>query len=94
MAKAMWNGALIAESNETQSLEGNTYFPLKSVNPEYLSDSETTSVCPWKGTANYYSLRVGEQVNKDAAWIYRQPKPEAKQIANHVAFWRGVEVQG
>lgn len=93
MPKALWNGAVIADSDSTQLLEGNVYFPLESVNAAYLIDSETTSICPWKGTANYYSLRVNDQTNKDAAWVYRQPKPEAASIANHVAFWRGVQVE-
>jgi uncharacterized protein (DUF427 family) len=92
MYVARWNGAVIAQSDETVEVEGNQYFPMESVVTEYLVDSATTSTCPWKGLANYYSLNVNGNVNTDAVWVYRTPKDAAKDIANHVAFWRGVEV--
>lgn len=92
MPTARWNGEIIAESDKTEMVEGNHYFPLESVHAAYLRPSETTSVCPWKGTANYYSLHVGGQDNPDAAWYYAEPKDAAANIKGHVAFWRGVEV--
>ena len=92
MYVAKWNGAVIAQSDKTVEIEGNQYFPMDSVNSQYLVDSPLTSTCPWKGEANYYSLSVNGDVNKDAVWVYRTPKDAAKEIANHVAFWRGVEV--
>lgn len=92
MYVAKWNGAVIAQSDKTVEIEGNQYFPMDSVNSQYLVDSPLTSTCPWKGEANYYSLDVEGNVNKDAVWVYRSPKDAAKEIANHVAFWRGVEV--
>ena len=90
--KAIWNGTVIAESDDTVVIEGNHYFPRESVRAEYLVGSDTTSVCPWKGTANYYSLTVDGETNPDAVWYYAEPKPEAVQVAGRVAFWRGVEV--
>lgn len=93
MTEAWWNGALVARSNDIVTLEGNAYFPLSAVTPGVLEESSTTSVCPWKGTANYYSLRVGAALNRDAAWYYAQPKEAAKEIAGRVAFWKGVEVR-
>jgi uncharacterized protein (DUF427 family) len=92
MYVAKWNGQVIAKSDKTVEVEGNQYFPLESVNQEFLSDSEMSSSCPWKGQASYYNLEVDGQTNKDAVWIYREPKERAAQIAGHVAFWRGVEV--
>jgi uncharacterized protein (DUF427 family) len=93
MAKAMWNGAVIAESDDTVLVEGNHYFPLSSVKREYLEDSSHRSVCAWKGEASYYSLMVDGQRNRDAAWFYAEPKPDAAQIKDHVAFWRGVSIE-
>lgn len=93
MPKAIWNGSVIAESNDCEKVEGNFYFPPDSLKKEFFSDSTTTSVCGWKGTANYFNVTVGGEVNKDAAWVYRTPKNAAKQITNYVAFWKGVEVQ-
>ncbi|MGB2736432.1 MAG: DUF427 domain-containing protein [Candidatus Nanopelagicales bacterium] len=90
--KATWNGEVIAESDNTIVVEGNHYFPPDSVKREFLSDSATTSVCPWKGTASYHTLMVDGETNPDAAWYYPQPKDAAAQIADHLAFWRGVEV--
>ncbi|MEU9836227.1 DUF427 domain-containing protein [Streptosporangium sp. NPDC048047] len=94
MATARWNGEIIARSDDTRVVEGNHYFPIESVFPQYLRPSETTTVCPWKGTANYYTLEVDGKQNPDAAWFYADPKPEAAQIKGRVAFWRGVEVTG
>jgi len=90
--KAVWNGEVIAESDDTIVVEGNHYFPLSAVNESLLKPGDKTTFCPWKGTANYYTLSVGEDDNVDAAWYYAEPKSAAKQIAGRVAFWRGVEV--
>lgn len=90
--KAIWNNKVIAESNDTLVIEGNHYFPVSSVKKEFLTDSDTTSVCPWKGTANYYSLVIDGKENKDAVWYYATPKELAKGIKDRVAFWKGVEV--
>jgi uncharacterized protein (DUF427 family) len=92
MAIARWNGTVIAESDQTKVVEGNHYFPIDSVHQHYLRPSETTSVCPWKGTASYYTLRVDGSENKDAAWYYPEPKDAAAEIKDHVAFWNGVDV--
>jgi uncharacterized protein (DUF427 family) len=92
MATASWNGTVIASSDETVVVEGNHYFPLSAVSEGVLTASATTSVCPWKGTASYYSVVVDGQTNADAAWYYPEPKPEAEQIRDRVAFWKGVEV--
>jgi uncharacterized protein (DUF427 family) len=90
--KAIWNDKIIAESDDTVVVEGNHYFHLNAVNKTLLKESNTTSVCPWKGTANYYSLDVDGQTNEDAAWFYIEPKEAAAEIRGHVAFWRGVEI--
>jgi len=90
--QAHWNGTLIAESDDTVVVDANHYFPSESVNADYLIASDTTSVCPWKGTANYYSVRVDDNTNADAAWYYPAPKDAAAEIRGHIAFWRGVEV--
>jgi uncharacterized protein (DUF427 family) len=92
MAKAEWNGVVIAESDDTVIVENNHYFPLSSVRAELLRDSDTHTVCPWKGTASYYSLEVDGQTNVDAAWYYPEPKDAASEILDHVAFWKGVTV--
>ena len=83
----------MAESEHTEMVEGNHYFPPDSVRREYFRPSDTTTVCPWKGTASYYHVEVGGQVNKDAAWYYPSPAPAARNIAGHVAFWKGVRVE-
>ena len=93
MARATWNGAVIAESDRTQVVEGNHYFPPDAVDETLLRRSETHTVCSWKGTASYYDVVVGDQVNKDAAWYYPEPKSAASSIAGWVAFWRGVTVE-
>ncbi len=92
--KATWNGEVIAQSDDTVIIEGNHYFPLSSVDPAFFKRSDKTSFCPWKGTANYYTLSVGDTENTDAAWYYETPKDAAKQIAGRVAFWKGVQVTG
>lgn len=93
MAKAIWRGAVLAESDSTVQLEGNTYFPPGSVRREHLRDSDTHTVCGWKGTASYYHIEVNGEVNRDAAWYYPETKEAAKQIKGYVAFWKGVDVQ-
>jgi uncharacterized protein (DUF427 family) len=92
MAKAMWNGVVLAESDRCQIVEGNYYFPPETVSPEYLKGSSTHTRCSWKGEASYYTIVVNGQENKDAAWYYPQPKEKAQQIQGYVAFWRGVQV--
>jgi len=92
MPKAIWNGVLIAESDHTQIVEGNYYFPVDSIKSEHFRENENHTVCPWKGTASYYDIEVDGQVNRDAAWYYPSPKPAAKNIKDHIAFWRGVQV--
>ncbi len=90
--KAIWNCAVLAESDDTVVVEKNHYFPLASVKAEYLIPSNTTTVCSWKGTANYYTVKVGGATNPDAVWYYADPKEAAQQIRGRVAFWKGVEV--
>ena len=92
MAKAVWNGVVIAESDKTEMVEGNHYFPPESVNREYFADSSRSSVCPWKGTASYYDVVVEGKSNPGAAWYYPSPKSAAANIKDHVAFWGGVQV--
>jgi uncharacterized protein (DUF427 family) len=90
--KAVWNGTVVAESDATIVIEGNHYFPADSVKRDHFIDSSTTSVCPWKGDAQYYSVVVDGATNADAAWYYPAPKDAAKEIAGYVAFWKGVQV--
>lgn len=90
--KAIWNNQILAESDQTVVVENNHYFPKSSLNQEFFVPSNTTTQCSWKGEANYYSIVVNGQENKDAAWYYAQPKEAAKEIKDHVAFWRGVQV--
>ena len=92
MVKASWNGATIAESDDTVVVEGNHYFPRSSVDASVLHDSATTTICPWKGTAYYHTLVVEGAENKDAAWYYPDPKPAAAEIRDRIAFWKGVQV--
>jgi uncharacterized protein (DUF427 family) len=92
MVKAMWNDVVIAESDDTVVVEGNHYFPLGSVQPGLLKPSTTTSFCPWKGTANYYTVAASGAENRDAAWYYADPKSAAATIKGRVAFWKGVKV--
>ena len=91
--KAIWNGKVIAQSDQTIVVENNHYFPPEAVNKEYLQPSDTHTTCPWKGVASYYHVVVDGKMNKDAAWYYPQPKPAAKQIQNHIAFWKGVKIE-
>lgn len=93
MPKATWNGAVLAESDSCEVVEGNQYFPPESLNMDYFKPSNTTTTCGWKGLANYYTLEVEGQQNKDAAWYYAAPKEAASNIQGYVAFWRGVTVE-
>ena len=90
--KAIWMDEVVAESNETVMLEGNHYFPINDVKMQFMIKSETNSICPWKGTASYYSLRVKGEENLDAAWYYKEPKDAANQIEDRIAFWKGVRI--
>lgn len=90
--KAMWNGAVLAESDDTVVVEGNHYFPAESMKSEHFQPSETNTICPWKGTASYYDVVVDGEINGDAAWYYPETKDAAKEIEGYVAFWKGVEV--
>ncbi len=90
--KAIWNGTVLAESNDTEIVEGNHYFPATSLKREFFKPSATHTTCPWKGVASYYTVDVDGSENRDAAWYYPEPKEAAKQIKDRVAFWHGVEV--
>ncbi|GAA3513767.1 DUF427 domain-containing protein [Aquimarina addita] len=90
--KAIWNGQILAESNDTKIIENNHYFPPESIHKEFFDSSDTHTNCPWKGIASYYTIKVAGKENKDAAWFYPETKDLAKQIRGHVAFWKGVEV--
>ena len=90
--KAIWNDTVIAESNDTVVVEGNHYFPAESLKLQFFSESLKTTVCPWKGTAHYYSIKVDEEESLDVAWCYPQPKQAANDIAGRYAFWRGVKI--
>lgn len=90
--KATWNGAIIAESNETIVVEGNHYFPINSINQKFFKESDTQTICPWKGTASYNSIEVDGQINKDASWYYPETSVLANNIKGYFAFWKGVEV--
>jgi uncharacterized protein (DUF427 family) len=90
--KAIWNNQVIAESDSTIIIENNHYFPKESVKAGFLQDTDTHTSCPWKGRASYYTLNVDGKQNPDAAWYYPDPKPAASQIANYIAFWKGVQV--
>jgi uncharacterized protein (DUF427 family) len=93
MTKAVWKGAVLAESDRTVVVEGNHYFPPSAVHREYLRPSDTHTVCPWKGTAGYHHVEVDGERNPDAAWFYADPKPAAAEIKGYVAFWKGVRVE-
>jgi len=90
--KAIWNNQVIAESDDIVNVEGNAYFPREAVKKEFLMESDTKTVCQWKGEASYYSLQVNGMVNPDAAWYYAEPKPQAEEIRDRIAFWKGVRV--
>ena len=91
--RAVWNGTVLAESEDTVEVEGNQYFPRESIKEEFFTESSHTSVCPWKGTASYFTLNVDGEENPDAAWYYPEPKEAASEIAGRVAFWKGVTVE-
>ena len=91
--KAMWNDTVLAESERTEVVEGNHYFPPETIKHEFFEPSATHTVCPWKGTASYYTVAVNGARNPDAAWFYPQTKDAAKNIEGYVAFWKGVEVR-
>jgi uncharacterized protein (DUF427 family) len=91
--KATWNGVVIAQSDDTTLVEGNHYFPASALDQKYVTFSNHKTVCPWKGTASYYSLLVGGELNADAVWYYPAPKPGAEEVAGRVAFWKGVKVE-
>ncbi|MGH7233295.1 MAG: DUF427 domain-containing protein [Nitrospiraceae bacterium] len=93
MMKAMWNGAMLAESDRCELVEGNYYFPPESIQRRHFKESATHTACPWKGQASYYTIEVGGKSNPDAAWYYPDPKEAAKNIKGYVAFWKGVEVR-
>ncbi|MGH9713079.1 MAG: DUF427 domain-containing protein [Candidatus Acidiferrales bacterium] len=93
MAKAIWKGVVLAESDRTEIVEGNHYFPVESVKKEYLRPSETHTVCPWKGRASYHTVEVNGEQNADAAWYYPEPSAAAAQIKDRIAFWKGVRVE-
>ena len=90
--RATWKSETLAESDNTVVIEGNHYFPPDAIKPEHFRESDKHTTCPWKGVASYYDVVVGNDVNKDAAWYYPEPKDAAKEIKDHVAFWRGVDV--
>jgi uncharacterized protein (DUF427 family) len=92
MTTATWNGAVLAESNNTIVVEGNHYFPADSIKSEYFKDSTHHTTCGWKGVASYYTIEVNGQSNPNAAWYYPTPKDAAKNIAGYIAFWKGVQV--
>ena len=91
--KAIWNGAVIAQSDDLVVVEGNQYFPESSLNRDYVTFSNHKTSCAWKGQASYYSLIVNGELNTDAAWYYADPKPEAESIKGRVAFWKGVKIE-
>ena len=93
MARAMWEGTVIAESDSTVVVEGNHYFPPDSIQHDFFKPIGETTSCPWKGTAGYYDIEIGGKTNPAAAWYYAEPKDAAKEIKDHVAFWRGVQVE-
>jgi uncharacterized protein (DUF427 family) len=90
--KAIWKDKVIAESDDTVVVEGNHYFPIDAADRALLRESDSHTVCPWKGTASYYDVVVGDDVNRDAAWYYPEPKDAAKEILGRIAFWHGVRV--
>ena len=93
MAKAIWEGVVLAESNDTVVVEGNRYFSPDSIVTQYFKPSNHTSICGWKGKANYYDIQVNGRRNENAAWVYRDPYPAAAEIKDRIAFWKGVRVQ-
>ena len=94
MTKAVWNGEVLAESDDTIEVDGNAYFPPDSIKREFFEPSDTHTTCGWKGVASYYHVNVGGSRNADAAWYYPEAKKAAKNIEGYVAFWKGVEIEG
>jgi uncharacterized protein (DUF427 family) len=92
MKKAIWNGTVIAESDETVTIENNYYFPASAIKKEFFKENETHTTCAWKGVASYYDIVVDGKVNKDAAWYYPEVSSLAKSIKGYVAFWKGVKI--
>lgn len=92
MPKAIWNNAVVAESDQTEIVEGNHYFPPRALNRRYFRESDAHTLCGWKGTASYFDIVVDEEVNEQAAWYYPDPKPDAANIKDYVAFWKGIEI--
>ena len=93
MPRAIWNGMVVAQSDKFETVEGNIYFPPDTIRRDFFRPSDTHTVCPWKGTASYYTLVVDGKENVDAAWYYPRCKQAAKNIEGYVAFWRGVKVE-
>lgn len=93
MPRAIWNDVVIAESPNTEVVEGNHYFPPEAIHAQHFRPSDTHTQCGWKGTASYYNIAVGDEVNPDAAWYYPDPLPAAAKIKGHIAFWKGVKVE-
>ncbi|WP_332878897.1 DUF427 domain-containing protein [Massilia sp. S19_KUP03_FR1] len=91
--KAIWNGEVLADSNDTVVVEGNHYFPPSTLHLDFFKKSDKHTVCPWKGTASYYDIEVDGKLNKDAAWFYPDPSSAASNVRGYVAFWKGVEVK-
>ena len=91
--KAIWKDTVLAESNQTKVIENNHYFPADSIESQFFQLSDTHTVCPWKGKASYFNLKVGDDLNPDAAWFYPHPKEAAIEIKNYVAFWKGVKIE-
>lgn len=93
MPRAIWNGQVLASSDDTVVVEGNHYFPPDSVHMQYFKPSDTHTICGWKGTASYYTIEVGGEQNIDSAWYYPDPMEKALHIRDYIAFWRGVKVE-
>ncbi len=93
MPRAIWNDKVIAETDTFETVEGNVYFPPDSIKREFFTPSDTRTTCPWKGVASYFTVDVDGDANQDAAFTYADPKPEAENIRDHFAFWRGVTVE-
>ena len=91
--KATWNGATLAQTDDTIVVEGSHYFPANSINRAYFTESDTHTTCPWKGEASYYHISINGELNKDAAWYYPNPKEAAGNIKDHIAFWKGVVIE-
>jgi uncharacterized protein (DUF427 family) len=93
MARAVWNDTVVADSDDVVVVDGYTYFPKPAVDWSILESSDHRSVCPWKGQARYYTIRVAGDANVDAAWEYPDPKPAASMVRDRIGFWRGVRVE-